>query len=221
MNKLFCLSRKVLRSKSFNEDQAGRKRDAQRLINCWELLYGKNSIDGKTFWNIVDGFKLTVLWLRTIAGAIRVWVSRTDLRIIERHVRTSEETAPFVNHAPYNYFDANCWELLSETATRKLRESRFRTIGFVITGENLARELLLGKLRYCTGCIRELRIRAVNVAHKGGFPRNARCKRYYAHCIYYIRQCTQFTSAPKHIAIQWTWLITYICIEYSKSYYDK
>ena len=49
------------------------------------------------------------------------------------------EIASFVNHALYNYFDTNCWELLSETTTRKLQESRFRTIGFVITNENLAR----------------------------------------------------------------------------------
>jgi len=112
--------------------------DAQRLINCCRL-YGKNLIDEKTLWHIVViGLSLPYFWLRAV-GVIRVWTSWTDLRIIKRHVHTSDETASFVNHAPYNYFDTNCWELLSETATRKLRESRFRTIGFVITDENLAR----------------------------------------------------------------------------------
>lgn len=31
-------------------------------------------------------------------------------------MHTSDEIVPFLNHALYNYFDTNCWELLSETA---------------------------------------------------------------------------------------------------------
>lgn len=103
----------------------------------------------------------------------RRWASWTDLRIIERHVRTSEtKRRRFVNHALYNYFATNCWELLSETARRgKATGKPLSNDRLCHYRRKLSASYYSESYRYCTGCIRELRIRPVNVAHtKGGFP---------------------------------------------------
>lgn len=53
MEELFrSLAREVSRSKSFNEDRAGRERCA--TLDKLPSAIRRNSIDRKTFWHIVD-----------------------------------------------------------------------------------------------------------------------------------------------------------------------